>query len=325
MKVVGRAAGLIAAIAVLAWSSWVEAEPMRASLSVTRQPGAETCADERELTELVEAVAGAKILSGAEERPVHLQVVMARSQAGFEAKVELSGARSGVRTIEGDGPGCEPLGQALAVTIAVLLDAGSIEAVHISKPVEKRKRRPAAAPPAEGSNEKGSTSPVPPLTLGAGGFYDFGTLGTSSGGLLVSIETIIPIVSFGLSFLGLPYSPSDRFNSDVVYRFLGGRARVCTRQPYLELFGASLCLGFLAGQRRGEDTSEEEEPKDGAFLAAVIQAEVSRRIVGPFGLYADLALSIPFYKDPIEVGTAVLPEQPVTFQMGAGVRFWIGK
>lgn len=324
MKLVGWAMGVLTAIAVLGWGPRVEAEPTRASLSVTRHPGAETCADERELTEIVEGVAGAKILSGGEEKPVHLDVAISRSTTGFEAKVTLSGARSGVRTIEGDGPGCEPLGQALAVTIAVLLDAGSIEAVHISKPIEK-KRHPKAASPSEAHSEKPPASPVPPLTLGAGGFYDFGTLGTSSGGLLLSVETIIPIVSFGLSFLGLPYTPSERFNSDVVYRFLGGRARVCTRQPYLELFGASLCLGFLAGQRRGEDTSEKEETRDGAFLAAVIQAEVSRRIVGPFGLYADLALSIPFYKDPIEVGTTVLDEQPVTFQMGAGVRFWIGK
>lgn len=299
----------------------------RASLAVHREVGAETCANTDELAALVESVAGSRVITGPEPKPIHLDVRIRREGGGYKSVIELSGARSGTRALDDEGPGCDVLSQALAVTISVLLDT----AVDVEPPPPKpRAPEPPPPTPVLAPPPLPPKSPVPPLTITTGALFDFGTLDGSSGGFVVSAEAVIPIVSFGLSFVALPYAERARPSSLVVYRFLAGRARFCTRQPYLESFGASACGGLVAGARKAESRLGDSsfETDEGAYVAALLMIEVSRRIVGPVGLYADLGLTVPFFKEPIDVttpgGLVVHPDDAaVTLQMGVGVRFWI--
>ncbi|NUP09830.1 MAG: hypothetical protein HOW73_27605 [Polyangiaceae bacterium] len=323
-------AGPFVSCALVAFEAEAEAAPIRASLSVYREVGAETCVEGSELVPMVEAVVGEPILSGTDPKPVHLDVHIRRDGDGYVGLIELSGARNGSRTITDSGPGCDVLSQGLAVTIAVLLDGKSKDELDPTAPEPERfydLKAPEPTPPVK----------LLPFTLAVGAFYDFGTIDGSNGGVTASIEAVIPIVSFGLTFITLPHAPRDRPEPHV-YRFFAGRARVCTREPYLELFGASACAGVLAGNRHVERTYAEQDPDenrverfdlddddDGAFLAAVVMIEVSRRIAGPVGMYADMGLSIPFFREPIDipdVGVSYPEEEAVTFQMSTGFRFW---
>jgi len=319
---------LLAALAIIACASITSAAPLRASLEVQRGAGTETCADQDALTSQIEGIADAAILSGPEPKPVQVQVRFRRADQGFVAVIELSGGRTGERTLDDPGPGCEVLSQALAITIAILLepDAGQVA-------VEPKKdgfpEPPDFVPPPLTPHVDTS---APTFTLSAGAYYDFGTLDESSGGVSLSADAFVPWVSFGLSFLGIPYDPNDRPTRTVVYRYLAARARACTRAPVLEQFGASFCAGILAGERRAQVESAEGESfsKSGAYSAANLQLEVSRRVIGPFGVFAELGLSIPFVQESIDIGIPGLssvasPYDVVTFQMGAGVRFWFGR
>lgn len=310
------------AAAALAWgatafaSSWATvatAEP-KATLSVQRGVGAETCADSTELRSLIEAIAGAGTIAD-QKAPLHLDVRIIKTRKAFVATIDLTGKRKGTRTIEEAGPGCEVLAQALAVSISVLLD--EVEPVVPEPPPD-----PQAPPPPVFKDEwklepfvdpsekpEEPTGYRPPLTLSAAGFYDFGTVtSASAGGLVLAADLYIPIVSFGVAFVGIPHVERGT-GSSRVSQFLGARARVCTREPYFEMFGASVCFGVIAGERK---------PPRVAYVSLPIQLEVSRRVVGPFGVFADLSVTpaITRYRRS---------DEPVTFQMGAGVRFWMSE
>jgi hypothetical protein len=319
---------LLALTAIIATASIARAAPLRASLEVRRAPGAETCAGQSELTKQIETIADASILSGPEPRPVSVMVRIRPAEPGYVAVIELSGGRIGERTLDDAGPGCEALSQALAVTIAILLEPDEAVVAVSPKPDDDPLRPPDFVPPP--LTPKIDTS-APTLTLTAGAYYDFGTLDDSAGGVSLSADTFVPYVSFGLTFLGIPYDPNER-PEGVVYRFLAARARACTRAPVLEQFGASFCSGILAGERRAQVDGEggEEFSKSGAYAAASLQLEVSRRVIGPFGVFAELGMSIPFVQESIDVRipgllVATSPYEVVTFQMGAGVRFWFGR
>lgn len=307
-------------------------EPERATLDVALDKGAEGCADRAKLTKLVEGVAGANAIAApGKTAPTQIQVRIRRVDKGYSATVSLSGAQAGERVIEDAGPRCAALSQALAVAIAVLIDAESNPPVDVPPPPPK-KPPPTPPPPVEPPLPPRPPEPrIVPVTTTAGAVYDFGTLDGSAGGFNVSLETYIPILSFGFAFVALPHAPRERLSSTAVFRFLAGRVRICTRQPYLELFGASFCLGFLGGERRVSLATEGKEgTTNGGYVAAAIQLEVSRRVVGPFGLFVDMGVGLPFIRQTLEV---VVPGndlrlqeegEAVTFQMGAGVRFWLG-
>lgn len=320
-------------VALIGRRAEADPAPGRASLDVTLEKGAEGCPDRAKLTKLVEAVAGAgSIAAPGKAAPTQIQVRITRVNKGFSATVSLTGAQAGERVIEDAGPRCSALSQALAVAIAVLIDAEANPPVDVASTDPKKPPPKKPTPPVEPVLPPRPPEPrIVPVTMTAGAVYDFGTLEGSAGGFNTSIETYIPILSFGFSFVTLPHSPRERLSSTAVFRFLAGRIRICTRQPYLELFGASFCLGLLGGERRVSLASEGEEGvANGGYVAANIQLEVSRRVVGPFGLFVDMGLGLPFFRQTLEVvvpgnGLRLQEEgEAVTFQMGAGVRFWLG-
>lgn len=317
-----------------------------ATLRVERSPGAEVCPSDAELSTQIEAVTGDKVFSGAGEKKVGVTVTITPDKKGFVATITLSGSRRGERVLSDRGPGCEVLGQALAVTVAVLLEQEEPVSPPDPNPKpdpdpplpEKPKPPPTFRPryfllpaiDAPGSTPLPKDDRIPPLALSVGGFYDSGTLAGDTGGLLLSADFFVPIVSVGVGFLWLPEDTLDLPNHTVRYSFLGGSARACTRAPLVDQFGASVCLGLVGGGRSARLDLDERRSllEQGGFLEAQSQLELSRRIVGPFGVFANLGLGIPFLVDPIALELPSsqripTPEGAVTFQLGVGIRFWV--
>ena len=100
------------------------ADSLHPSLTVTRDDGSRECPDSSSLEERVEAMAGKNLFNALENEPpdTWLQVEFVRSIEGYQAVISARGARQGKRTLDDVGPGCASLADAVAITLAILLD-----------------------------------------------------------------------------------------------------------------------------------------------------------------------------------------------------------
>lgn len=163
-----------AACAGLASSPRVAAAPLSTELSVEREDGAADCPDAAGLGRLVERIVG-PAAGGPVVRPggdVRAAVRFSRGAATYGAALALAGARQGARTLTDTGPTCAALGRAVAITMALLLDAGldaepprpppTPEAVAVAAP-PVAPLTPSRAPSSPASRATGGTLAV---TLG---------------------------------------------------------------------------------------------------------------------------------------------------------------
>jgi hypothetical protein len=95
-----------------------------ATLQVARGEGASDCPDEVELIRRVashRSVAPGAPPPGASQRQ-NIDVQLLREDGGYVAHVKVSGSGRGVRTLRSGGDRCEGLAEALAVSLALMLD-----------------------------------------------------------------------------------------------------------------------------------------------------------------------------------------------------------
>jgi hypothetical protein len=122
-------AGICAVVLVGAPAS-AEQQPAT-SLTVHRTDAAQSCPDERGLIAAIDGV-GSPQPGRAQDAPLSLDVSLDVDEHGhFRATIEASGRKSGRRVLTGRGNECGPLVDALAVTLALLMDR------EISQPAPK--------------------------------------------------------------------------------------------------------------------------------------------------------------------------------------------
>ncbi len=321
------------AVACLSSPAVALADPLSGSLQVERAAGAETCADADALRRDVEALAGSPILTSAEQPDVTITVRIKPKGSGFQAVVVAGGARQGERLLEDSGPGCDVLGHGLVVIVALLLDA------PVEPPGNKQGPPvpPSHAPPVMGMYVLPEVPPLPeekaaplfpPLMGSIGPAYVTGIVPSDAAGMTVSFEGYLPLVSFGASIVWIPHEPTE---PGAVYSYVGARTRACARQPDLEQYGIAACLRFGAGLRSAtlEDPASEVvlDEASGAYAALGGQLEISRRIVGPLGVYADFGVDVAVAGDALDLAAGKLvvtsDEPGISFDAGFGLRFWL--
>jgi hypothetical protein len=89
------------------------------AIVVARAPNASDCPDTANLAARVERITEG---AGAAPGETSVAVVFSRVNTGYEASIRLSGAREGERILHDEGPACDALADAVAVTTALLLD-----------------------------------------------------------------------------------------------------------------------------------------------------------------------------------------------------------
>jgi hypothetical protein len=72
---------------------------------------------------------------------VQVRVQFSRTEAGYEARLRLAGAREGERFLFDNGPSCAALADAVAVTVALLFDPASESALPPAAPPSERAPR----------------------------------------------------------------------------------------------------------------------------------------------------------------------------------------
>jgi hypothetical protein len=96
---------------------------LSAAISVGRAPGAEDCPDAERLTARVDRIAEASAHTSSDAARTTVHVDFSRSGDSYQATLHLTGAREGERALRDEGPTCDALADAVAVTTALLFDA----------------------------------------------------------------------------------------------------------------------------------------------------------------------------------------------------------
>jgi hypothetical protein len=169
-----RAAGLgILALAILPsvalGATASKPKPARVALSFQRRASAKTCPSEKELRRQVTSILGYQPFDRHAKRV--MACVLWADKTTLHARLRLSDAKTGkslgLRELSATGPGCQELGSAVALAIALAIDPlAKPPAPH---PVEQRA---AAPPPPPRPAERHVTAPPavtpPSLSVGAG-------------------------------------------------------------------------------------------------------------------------------------------------------------
>jgi hypothetical protein len=102
------------------------AAPLSAEVTVERAPEAADCPSAGELQAAIERIVQRPVVAAHGERLVaDVQFLRGKDgNQGFEALVRLAGAKQGERRLTDTGGSCAPLAQAVAVTLALLVDLG---------------------------------------------------------------------------------------------------------------------------------------------------------------------------------------------------------
>jgi len=111
--------GLFLAVALAASSA--TAAPLSAEITIL-DPAA-GCPDALALRAMVETIVQRPILPSSPTDTLYTTVRFRRAGSGFEAQVHLAGAKQGERWLTDTGENCAPLAQAVAVTLALLIDS----------------------------------------------------------------------------------------------------------------------------------------------------------------------------------------------------------
>lgn len=312
-------------------------EPQRATLTLTREPGAESCIDGESLQKQVDSLAGVPVILASAD--IAVAVSISPAKRGYLARIVLSGERTGERTLGDEGPGCDVLSRALVVTVAILLDAGPAALIEPPPPPPPR-ARPRREPPARAYFElpyvpyerprPRSRASQTTLSASAGAIYDVGTLVDDAGGFTLGAELWIPHFGIGAGLLILPFDRLKLGERSIDYRWVAGRVELCSKPPFGLPFGIAICSGLLAGERHAEASGDDAPtPTSAALLTFESRLELSSRFAGPFGVFATAGFQAPMLAEPVSVKLPKRaeaiggPEAGITFQTGLGIRLWL--
>jgi hypothetical protein len=258
-----------------------------ASLSVERADSASDCPDQTALAASVSLLLRRRGLEpAADPSAARFHVSLHRSETGYHATIEVRGEQAGLRTLDDAGSTCAGLADAVAVTLALLLDpdfavpsATRAEPRSAAPPPRSRgptAQRPAPAPARRAAPVRLSIEAAPVLALSV-------TRGVSAGATagVRAWHADGPVLALG----GLLLPPgAEAFGpGEVELGLMAGTLSPCWRvlgeQEGPRLAGCAMsALGVL--QARGRGYQPDREPAR-AWYAAGAGAVASGPLPGP--------------------------------------------
>lgn len=214
-----------------------------AFLSVTREAGAESCPDTAALLAHVERVRGHRTTGETGAYHVHFS----HHGGAFRATIRV-GESSGTRELRDRGASCASLEQAVAVTLALLLDSDALES---SSPPPTP---PAPPPPAPLPERAPAPPPEPERVRRAVSL----SLSLGAGGLFGVVQPIAPVALAELGIgverfrtsIGVMWMPAQRLDfgpGSLNETLIGGVARTCLTAWRGAPLRFDLCSGVYAG------------------------------------------------------------------------------
>jgi hypothetical protein len=261
MRIVPR----LLSFALFAFSPGAHAQPI-APIVVERGAGAERCPEAETLAIRVELIRGRPAIG----LPAPYRISFARTDDRFVATIRNE-ATAGVRTLEHDGAQCAALGNAVALTLALLFDS-DVAPPKIEPPLVPVPSTLAPAPP---------VAPPPPpaprdVTVAIGGSAIAGVLRPVSPALVAEMGVRWDVfrVSGGAVFAW----PSDIAlgPGTVRQRLGGGLARFCIAPWQRGVLRLDACSGVAVAQVVGEAHGYTRNERHGRlWLAIPVEAALS--------------------------------------------------
>jgi hypothetical protein len=292
------------AIAQTSAPSVAESEPAF-SVVVERDDTAVSCPDLPWFTEQIASHAGSAGHAG------HFKVALSKRGEAWQARIQRweqnRTSLEAPRVIQDRSPACQPLAEAVALTIAILADdtAQRAEAQPPPKPIDTTPKPPPVTP-------TGDKPHAAKIWVGAGG------------GVAMSwISPIAPVLGFSLgvdafSFrqgLRLMVSTEQKFTLDPGHVFV--QAWLATvfscLQRSQDHFGAALCATADAGMLRASaDGFDQGEPSTRNYEGVGLEAQPSWYISDSYRISAALGVLLPISRESFSVtgkGVAYIPPQ----------------
>lgn len=226
-----------------------------ASLQVSKSDGAKDCPDAAGLADRVAQIAGKPVLDPTPSSALRLSfsVQLTANKAGYSAVLRAKGTRSGVRNIADIGSDCSGLADALAVTLAIILDDERSAPPPAPNPLESF----VVQPPAPQSPTPTESAPPPRETptfwrpfVGAGAAL--GILDTNALGAVAGLDINIGRLVTGLEVLWLLPHRFDRGPGNATVDLVAVGFHACfqpetdPRRTHL-----ALCAHFTEGRLHG--------------------------------------------------------------------------
>jgi hypothetical protein len=240
----GAAARAEGADAEAAQPASAHAQPL--ALLVERDAGTEDCPDTLALVQAIERINGdADGLRPAQAGDAAIEVFIARDEQGYVARIEAPG---GIRELRDGGPSCAGMADALALTLAILVDD------QPPRPAPQPKRPAKQRPPPETPRPE---RPAPSWAAGveAGAGVSMGIAGGAWPALTAAAEMRLqPMWSFAAGALWSPVHGIDHGPGEVVVTLVAAMLRACMTWPgFIDRPPTPwLCLMGAAGSLSGE-------------------------------------------------------------------------
>jgi hypothetical protein len=295
--------------------SAAQPEGALASIAVKRGTGAQDCPSARELAAAVDKVLGFAAVDGSGSTAnVMFDVEVSSSDAGYRAILKARGVRSGERRIDDIGSTCAGLADALAVTIAIIVDD---ERAARSKPRDTLK---VVAGPVH-TKER-------PWRRASAGFH---------AGLAVGVfERAVPVGALEASYdfgdlfamAGVLWAPEQKFElapGSAHISLLAGYARLCTlalgARDELRL---GLCVHVTAGalQGRGDGYSVDHSATR-PWIAPGATVSTRGPLAGAAGWAFDSSLVVPVHEERFIIERLGTAHDPASLGLVMTVGLWL--
>jgi hypothetical protein len=259
---------MLCALAAATWPAAARAAEAP-GLVVERSDGASDCPDANALArEVGQLVGRADAVRAGRTGADFFEIHIAKNDREYRARIDVRGARVGARELADAGPSCAGLHEALALTLAILVDD-----------------RPAEPSPLPPTPEPASEVPAWGLGIAAGGAVTVGLSGGPWPAVVGGVELRIrPAWAIAAGGLYAPPRVIDHPPGDVTVSLGAALLRGCATlpaafdaaaAPWLCLVGA---LGALSGEGSGF-TADLSETRP--WLAGGASLGVDGRIAGP--------------------------------------------
>lgn len=274
-------------------------ERTSASLSVTREEGAETCPDTDALRAHVERLRGHQTTS----EPSAYHVRFSRRGGVFRAEIRV-GASSGARVLRDRRATCASLEQATALTLALLFDSdlSALPSEKIeSEPEPEAPRAPEPAKPME----RPTPEPVQPnaahLALSLGGGALFGVVQPVAPTALGEIGIGVNRFRTGIGALWMPQQTRDFGPGQLRQTLLSGVARTCLTAARSSAVRFDLCSGIYAGLLKVRAYNyTRNDSADKAWLAVPVGVSLSTTST-PVGVEVGASALFPLRRNDFSI------------------------
>ncbi len=351
-RAVGRVVAALAAGGLVAGTAAAQPDPAGAAelhgaqVSVARDPSAAVCPDQDAILDRVRRhlAEGAGDAGG----PLAVTAKIRAEAAEFVAHIVVSGQREGQRVLRATGPGCEELADALAVSLALILDGTMTQSLEPLAPTTPQPVDDPPVPELEAPAPLPAALPpplpvvllpppeIPPSAssqlhgwLATGGAITYGVPTDASGAVTLQLGFQYARWSLIAGAFGAPTQTLDQSPGHVDVRLLGGTVHGCGR-----VLGTSLGLrgdvcaaagfGELHGWGRGYRDRAEDVSRPWSALGGAVMARGS--IFGPLGWGLSGALLAPLAKEQFSVTVQGVPRIPYASRSVAffgGLALWV--